>query len=359
MKLFPSQYYFDRPTETLFQIEILKKTTRSTEFAGILILCVLTIFFIIDLSNWSADFFYANVIRAVETITVITMLSLNRFVFKMSNRIVWICGAFILIICFCGVFYFIGQAQGELKEGGPMLVVVGFAMIPIFDLREKLALWLLLGIGLFIQSIVAQYDMRWVLFYYAFTMFLAGILQYQIDILLRVQYRAEKAEAHKAITDQLTGTFNRHGLDEYLTTQIHALASSEYLHLMMLDVDHFKKYNDHYGHIEGDMVLTQLASLFVGLETDRVVRFGGEEFILLQTTTEKNPRWIEQINQRVMELNIAHVKSETTDVITVSCGVISATNQSNITTKDLLTKADELLYSVKHNGRNATKQVFI
>ncbi|MBF0614260.1 MAG: diguanylate cyclase [Magnetococcales bacterium] len=161
-----------------------------------------------------------------------------------------------------------------------------------------------------------------------------------------------------AAMDGLTGIPNRRTMDEFLRLEWHrGLRHETRLSAMLIDVDYFKKFNDHHGHQAGDHCLRQIAgALSRALErkTDLVARYGGEEFacILPETPLPGAIHTAEKIQQAVAALAIPHPRSEVSDIVTLSMGVVSITPQRGLEPEEILTAADRLLYSAKRQGRN-------
>lgn len=162
-----------------------------------------------------------------------------------------------------------------------------------------------------------------------------------------------------AITDALTGLYNRHYLNSHLENMIGlAKDNSKPLSLMIMDMDHFKMVNDTHGHDAGDMVLKQLSELIVSAlrSTDLAARFGGEEFVVLmpetdlQAASEVAERVRKTIESSPFKINAA---GDTIDK-TVSIGV-STLKIGQEDGAALLKRADEVLYEAKHGGRNQVK----
>jgi diguanylate cyclase (GGDEF)-like protein len=154
-----------------------------------------------------------------------------------------------------------------------------------------------------------------------------------------------------ASTDGLTGLQNRRTFQEFLSREYDlAIRYKRPLSLVILDVDHFKKFNDGFGHPAGDVVLQRVAALLTHLarRTDCVARYGGEEFVLLlpQTGPEDALIIANRIQQSVAGDTWEHRP------ITVSVGV-SSLGETNISSADdLLKSADKALYAAKEGGRN-------
>jgi diguanylate cyclase (GGDEF)-like protein len=160
-------------------------------------------------------------------------------------------------------------------------------------------------------------------------------------------------------SDMLTQLANRRHFDEYL---LHlwerARMNGTEVALMMIDVDHFKAYNDRYGHPEGDACLKDVAATLkrrLRRPGDLIARFGGEEFIavLAGTSLDVALGAAERVRKGVENLNRLHAKSPTHAVITVSIGVATLRpNAPHATPAQLISAADEALYQAKARGRN-------
>lgn len=127
--------------------------------------------------------------------------------------------------------------------------------------------------------------------------------------------------------------------------------------LIMIDVDHFKPFNDHYGHGQGDVCLIKVAqALNTTLKRggDFIARYGGEEFVvLLRNIDEEGAAVIcEKLLQAVQELSIIHEYSSASDYVTISIGMAYCHEWSDITSSELLKEADQALYVAKESGRN-------
>jgi len=157
-----------------------------------------------------------------------------------------------------------------------------------------------------------------------------------------------------AITDSLTGCFNRNYFMERIKEELLINIKKKIaLSLLMLDIDHFKKYNDKFGHIAGDIVLVELGRLLnkiIGTK-GMVFRYGGEEFCILLPNTDKQTAIT--IAQKILEevrKKVIYLRSHKTSV-TVSIGIASSPQDTNLE-DDLILKADYCLYQAKEKGRN-------
>ncbi len=173
------------------------------------------------------------------------------------------------------------------------------------------------------------------------------------------QLEIEKNTAQlNSMTDSLTGLANRRYFDEALRTEFHRLKRSGCtLSLIMLDIDHFKKFNDSYGHLAGDDCLRRIGATLkaiVGRVPDVVARYGGEEFVVILPETEDNgaATLAERIRKAIEMLAIPHAASDTGGYVTVSLGVVTVYTTGLASPEQVVALADEALYCAKHGGRN-------
>jgi diguanylate cyclase (GGDEF)-like protein len=168
---------------------------------------------------------------------------------------------------------------------------------------------------------------------------------------------ANKELQQLSATDGLTGLSNRRMFNELsLREWRRSERMKKPLSLVMVDVDHFKLYNDHYGHPAGDECLKAVAAQMLRAApraSDVVARYGGEEFVLVLGETEmEGAIWVaNHLRQRIADLNLPHDQS-TFKHVTVSCGVSSVTPGDNTSLDTLLLTADNALYQAKEQGRN-------
>ena len=156
----------------------------------------------------------------------------------------------------------------------------------------------------------------------------------------------------EVLIDALTGLVNRRGFDDRIQ---HFAASGNGLCLVLIDIDHFKRVNDTYGHVFGDSVLRAIAStLKISVKgRDVVARYGGEEFAVLlpETGIDAGRIVAEQLRDRVARSRIRRTKAEAViDSITISAGV--AEHRQSETIVELVERADAALYASKEGGRN-------
>jgi two-component system chemotaxis family response regulator WspR len=159
-------------------------------------------------------------------------------------------------------------------------------------------------------------------------------------------------------SDGLTGLSNRRHFDEYLELEWRrAVRDQLQISLLMIDVDHFKSYNDSFGHLEGDEALRKVAGAIRDVcsrPSDLPARYGGEEFALvLPNTSPGGARLLaEKLRQNVAALAIPHSSSGSGSNLTISIGLATITPQAGSSARQLILDADKGLYQAKNNGRN-------
>jgi diguanylate cyclase (GGDEF)-like protein len=160
-----------------------------------------------------------------------------------------------------------------------------------------------------------------------------------------------------ATIDALTGVGNRRLFDDFLETEwARLLRSGESIAVLMMDVDHFKRYNDDFGHLAGDTCLRAVAqaiSRTAHRSTDLLARYGGEEFVfLLPSTTLEGAVYIAQSIRPAVENLYLHPEAKLRRKVTVSIGCAAMIPAADLTPAMLIGASDEALYRAKMNGRN-------
>lgn len=163
-----------------------------------------------------------------------------------------------------------------------------------------------------------------------------------------------------SIKDYLTNLYNKKYLYDILNIFVNDLnEKDESFSLIALDIDYFKIFNDTYGHIEGDVCLKEIASIFtssINKEKDYAFRFGGEEFIIALRSEEDDYgiKVVKAINNKLAKKNIENINSPISPSLTLSYGLVKfdSTNKLSLDTNKLLKDLDKALYKSKENGRN-------
>ncbi|GJM04445.1 MAG: hypothetical protein DHS20C09_04360 [marine bacterium B5-7] len=192
----------------------------------------------------------------------------------------------------------------------------------------------------------------------------------KLDISNRKQLEAqlisekELAEKHSEMMselssrDGLTGIYNRRRFDEFMSNEWgRSMRNKTALSLIMCDIDHFKLYNDHYGHQKGDDCLILVAHIledYTRRGGDFAARYGGEEFVIVLPDTNSSDAYkiAEQIRIAIEALNLKHDASDNSEFVTCSLGIATVIPRQNVDSSSLIKKADEALYLAKSKGRN-------
>ncbi|MEM8504983.1 MAG: diguanylate cyclase [Cyanobacteria bacterium P01_D01_bin.1] len=163
-----------------------------------------------------------------------------------------------------------------------------------------------------------------------------------------------------ALSDGLTSLANRRRFDKYIEDEWQRLAREHQpLSLILCDIDHFKHFNDAFGHPAGDRCLIRIARALLKVPqrpADLVARYGGEEFAIVLPNTDTHGAWriAQSIHQSIQTLRIAHTASSAGPYVTVTMGVSTIVPGAGDTIQTLIRAADIALYYAKQQGRNRT-----
>lgn len=213
----------------------------------------------------------------------------------------------------------------------------------------------------FIVCLWLSHPEHWIRMIYSFALPMAGIAIHHViqkrndnfaQQLLSQLMEEREQFSDLSMIDPLTGLYNRRGLQNRLDNLPEN--NNRGFFVLLLDIDHFKAYNDHYGHMMGDQALIRVSAAIRDAVRSRdiVARFGGEEFLVLLSgvTLEQARLAAERIRQKVYDLKIPHMFNESVATnVTVSIGM-AIFEDHNI--ESALEKADKALYEAKHLGRN-------
>ena len=360
MQLIPSTFYFPPDKEKDFQYQLNKSTVH---FANIALYLAAFFLSLLVVLSWLND---KQSLYSVINVLRLSMVCLSFILVYVNNKLKakylhYRCFAYGVLFCvlFGYLFWSFVGLYGYLNEGGPMLVVASFSAILMLHLGHKLILWTITGLSLLSVHLFSSTPIIWSLYFYISIVIVMACIQYQLDILLRKQYEAELVETQKANIDQLTGLYNRHSFDSECKRLMNQIKPSQSLALAMVDIDDFKKYNDNYGHLDGDNILIDVASRLKKLQADIVVRFGGEEFILVKILDQNNLDWLDDLPNLFATNTISHEYS-TFKRVTVSAGVVVADFSALCPDiKALLSVADKAMYKAKNTGKKKVIKDYI
>jgi diguanylate cyclase (GGDEF)-like protein len=184
-------------------------------------------------------------------------------------------------------------------------------------------------------------------------------IEHEKSIKVEIKLREANAQLqHLTLTDPLTGIANRLSFENKLEDEWKTLRrSNTALSIIMIDIDYFKAFNDHYGHQAGDDCLIKVANLLAKClkhPNDLAARYGGEEFILILPNTDIDSAQFlaENIQKEVASCHIMHCNNNVSNMLTLSLGIswVIPSDKGNI--EILISQADSALYKAKQNGRN-------
>ena len=185
-----------------------------------------------------------------------------------------------------------------------------------------------------------------------------GVVARTVERSARTRFLETHAMAELAQQDALTGLKNRRVFDEHLDRLWQtAIAEARGLAILLIDVDHFKAYNDRYGHQAGDLALRRVAEMlqmFVKSQTDVLARYGGEEFaaLLYNVDAVAAENVAGQMRKAICAMGLEHRDSRLGQIVTISIGVAVVEPSPERRARGALQLADEALYQAKKMGRN-------
>lgn len=263
-------------------------------------------------------------------------------------------------LALCGVWLLSAAALGLLWRRPPHTVLDLWLLVVMCVWLFDIALAALLNTG--------RYDLGWYvgrIYGLLAASFLLMVLlvengrQYARLVHMSIELGiANKELAKLSRHDGLTDLANRRFFDEYLDEQVALSARHKrQLALVLCDVDHFKKYNDHYGHQAGDECLKRVAKALrscCNRPTDMAARYGGEEFALILPDTDAAGaiQVAEAARVAVADLKMIHVRSTSSPHVSISAGVAVLQLEADMTARQLIAAADQCLYQAKGAGRN-------
>lgn len=268
----------------------------------------------------------------------------------------WVSGAVAGIIFLIGRFFMItdGEYVGfylAVLTMTSLVVPTSLLRLKLDNTRNTLLVFTTISVGVFGSALYYALPLELlypILFVYTIMAYVGACAAYRLLHELRRHFENVQHQQQLARTDALTGIANRRLLNEAMANL--NVEAKEYA-LILVDIDHFKRVNDTYGHDVGDDVLRELGMLLVAESEERhlVGRFGGEEFLIIMPNAKKEEvsRLAESIREKVSTFPFE--TSAGTLHITVSLG---ACHSNDIEVDSVLKHADEALYHAKESGRN-------
>jgi len=281
-----------------------------------------------------ADIWYPRVMSVLMPVTLMIIAVLGLWAWQLGEP-----RLFVRLIVATIAFYFVLGIPVRSAAAGNLVIIV---------------FYMAMAVGLGMPG--AQ------LAHYASMLVIGSIIcaagAYNLEHAHRTAWLEGRLLAETALQDGLTGIPNRRRLDEHLQ-RIWQQCTREHKPIALLfgDIDHFKRYNDQYGHQAGDEALKSVAAVIARharRPLDIAARFGGEEFalVLYDTTPDHARRTGEQILEEVRQLGITHATSGVAPVLTISIGIACVIPAARRSCAGLLQLADQALYAAKDGGRN-------
>lgn len=271
-----------------------------------------------------------------------------------------------IIISFIGltavaVVIYTQYHQQYLPHEGIMLIIMVAFFLGGMHFKQSLSCALLICLVYFAMSeiILAPDPLRFHRYFLMFaTGLIGGVAAYTLEYQQRVSFLQRGALKSLAKTDPLTGLYNRGAINQKLNHLVdYAYRENKTITLMLLDVDFFKPFNDHYGHIAGDKCLIQVANALSShckRPLDFAGRYGGEEFLIVWF--DAKPTEVDQlasnVRNHIAAQKIPHNASKVAEILTFSAGIVSGTPAIPDAAQSLLQQADQCLYRAKDSGRN-------
>jgi diguanylate cyclase (GGDEF)-like protein len=278
------------------------------------------------------------ILIALGTWILIQIVRTTVFADRMTPRVLLLGGGAVIATAVNDYFRELGAIQTpELLSTG----ILAFIMIQAYFLARR-----------FRQALTSSQEMT------AQIQALNQELEEKIDERTRELASANERLEHLSRTDALTGIGNRRHFDViFASAWDHALASAQPLSVLMIDIDHFKRYNDRYGHVAGDVCLRRIAAAIsdhARRSSDQVARWGGEEFVVLLPGAGRPAAlaFAEELRQTIQALAIPHQDSPVAPYVTVSIGVAATFPTPHQRIAELISEADVALYEAKKTGRN-------
>jgi len=354
---------FEEPLESEFQAFYLEGHIMRVRLAAYLIIALYAAFVVIDLTTLPAEVSYWTArIRLfviippfIFLLLVSYRLPLRGYVGKAAYAGAIVAGLGTTAVI--GVAYSLGT---QIPYEGILLVALFIYLIACLQWRRALFANLLTLFAFIVMEVLYQPDAQARLYQIIF-MFAANAVGayggYFLEHSARTMFLINNLLNELAELDGLTGLSNRRTLNIHLDRiWRQAMRDQKDVAIAMIDIDHFKKYNDRYGHAQGDAALRAVADViahYARRPLDITARYGGEEFSIVwyHPSAVELPNMAEVLTRAIYALNMPHAESEL-GRLSISVGVAMMTPSPGQSSIDLLRDADAALYDAKAQGRN-------
>ena len=346
------------------QQRLLRENIRRVHYFSALLSLFLLGFFVFLMTQYTGTYaaFLTGMTVAGEIICIIACLT-SYYLIKTPNIPIAkaIHYGFWLFFFICGLLLTHFDLSSYTAMLGYCIFLGVFSFLPILSFSEygtaMLCQLILLAVSCIQLSLAIQQILMLVmlnLVYFCLSRYLSKIQYRYFSISQRLSTTLKNAEE-----DPLTGLLNRRGLDKRMSVILpYCVRNKNMIALLILDIDHFKHYNDTFGHPAGDVCIETVAKVLKNTarrNTDIIARIGGEEFVVfIHGTNETDPILLaEKIRSGVEAQRIKHSPTLGSNaIVTVSVGVASMTPDVNDSFDLLYADADKALYHAKKNGRN-------
>lgn len=351
-----------------YALEANRSQLPRTRAAAFLVLAVIAVYLYWDLEFLGRDHpaiaavLWTRVVLCIPAVLFVYYCTYNNTLTAKLDQWIFLAGLLLGLSIIVNMYQY-GQIGYQLSIDGLLLYVFMMYCAPGFFFRQRLVIGCIVFILYFTlmsRLEAGGKDLTYDLVYLLIFNVVGGVHSRAYDHKARREYLHKLILKKIADTDQLTGIYNRHGFEDKINQLISRAESSQaLLALAVLDIDFFKKVNDSLGHVRGDCCLREVAQTLLSLredEFDLVIRFGGEEFIVVFFQRDGNrKRLLSKINKicpLIEGQKFPHPDSVVSDYVTVSSGVCIYEVGSNLNRGDLMHNADKALYFSKDTGRN-------
>lgn len=329
-----------------------------------IIVMLFPIISIVD-THFFDSFLYSVGSVLIEVLSVLYLILINLVCrrLRVRNRTAWqsmgriLSFSFWLLLCLGMIPFFAGDILTGRFPINLTLFCCALAAIPIFTTRQALGIYLFFLVSGIVIGIFCHAEP----FFYCLVVFL-GLAGFFLSRLVQSQFVPLILQLKRESgTDYLTGILNRQGGLEKMNTILEVCKRHhQILAVLMVDIDYFKKYNDQFGHLQGDRALQAIARCMTSCfsrSSDMVCRYGGEEFVIC-FTAESNEELLaaaERLRNAVFTLQIPSASLESSPVVSISIGAtafLPGNDPLKIDDQTLIKRSDRALYQAKKEGRN-------
>ena len=348
----------DSPHDENYVKYILKKeNVRKIRMASIVVVSINLFLVLISLLekseiNWLAACAGSVIMTAFFCGSSFVIKARKRNWYQMMYLSFWLC----VTLVFFSHFQFGSLLYGHVSYFGFILL---FGSIPVLSNKERAGLWLFQFF--MFSEIYMQQKVQQEQFWYIVEISALGFL------LATFRYGSKIKEVHNGFDlnsaialseqDAMTGLLNRRGLERSMySVWPHCIRQSLPVAVIMLDIDNFKKFNDTFGHLQGDICIKRVAEQIkktARRKTDIVARVGGEEFVVFLSGVESKEaiNWALQLQENIEGMGIAHATHNLLPIVTVSMGIYCDVPHKGSEFCRYRDIADSNLYGAKENGR--------